>query len=39
MVAVIYLFLAWLLSWALGFIEISVDPKRKRAKIMRRIAG
>jgi polar amino acid transport system substrate-binding protein len=39
MVAVIYLFLAWLLSWALGFIEISADPKRKRAKIMRRIAG
>ncbi len=29
MVAVIYLFLAWLLTWALGLIEISVDPKRK----------
>jgi len=32
MVALIYLFLAWLLSWALGFVEVSVDPKRKRSK-------
>ena len=39
MVAVIYLFLAWLLSWALGFVEISVDPKRKRAKKMMEVAG
>lgn len=30
MAAVIYLALAWLLTWALGYIEISVDPKRKR---------
>jgi polar amino acid transport system substrate-binding protein len=29
MAAVIYLALAWLLAWALGRIEISVDPKRK----------
>lgn len=39
MVAVIYLFLAWLLSWALGFIEISVDPKRKRAKKLMEAKG
>jgi polar amino acid transport system substrate-binding protein len=39
MVAVIYLFLAWLLSWALGFVEISVDPKRKRAKKMMEVTG
>ncbi|MEI7981855.1 MAG: ABC transporter permease subunit [Bacteroidota bacterium] len=30
MVAVLYLLIAWLLTWALGLIEISVDPKRKR---------
>jgi polar amino acid transport system substrate-binding protein len=29
MAAVIYLTLAWILAWALGRIEISVDPKRK----------
>ena len=39
MVAVIYLFLAWLLSWALGFIEISVDPKRKRSRKMMEVKG
>ncbi len=39
MVAFIYLFLAWLLSWALGFVEISVDPKRKRAKKMMEVKG
>jgi polar amino acid transport system substrate-binding protein len=30
MAAVLYLAIAWLLSWALGYVEISVDPKRKR---------
>jgi len=30
MAALIYLILAWLLTRALGYIEISVDPKRKR---------
>jgi len=30
MAAVLYLIIAWLLTWALGRIEISVDPKRKR---------
>jgi len=29
MAAVLYLLIAWLLTWALGYIEISVDPKRK----------
>lgn len=32
MAAVIYLMLAWLLTWALDQVEISVDPKRKRIK-------
>lgn len=32
MAAVIYLLLAWLLTWALDKIEISVDPKRKKIK-------
>jgi polar amino acid transport system substrate-binding protein len=32
MAAVIYLALAWLLTWSLSRIEISVDPKRKRRK-------
>jgi len=32
MAAVIYLLLAWLLTWALGAIEISVDPKRRATK-------
>ena len=32
MVAVLYFLLAWLLTWALGLIELSVDPKRKREK-------
>ena len=32
MVAVFYLIIAWLLTWALSYIEISVDPKRKRNK-------
>lgn len=28
MVAVFYLIIAWLLTWALSYVEISVDPKR-----------
>lgn len=32
MAAVIYLILAWLLTWALDQVEISVDPKRKKIK-------
>jgi polar amino acid transport system substrate-binding protein len=32
MAAVIYLLLAWLLTWALGTIEVSVDPKRRIVK-------
>jgi len=32
MAAVIYLILAWLLTWALGYVEISVSPKRKTVK-------
>ena len=30
MAAVLYLIISWLLTWALGYVEISVDPKRKR---------
>ena len=30
MAAAIYLVISWLLTWALGRVEISVDPKRKR---------
>jgi polar amino acid transport system substrate-binding protein len=30
MAAVLYLLIAWLLTWALSRIEISVDPKRRR---------
>jgi polar amino acid transport system substrate-binding protein len=32
MAAVIYLVIAWLLTWGLSHVEISVDPKRKRIK-------
>jgi polar amino acid transport system substrate-binding protein len=32
MVAVFYLTIAWVFSWALGYVEISVDPKRKQTK-------
>jgi polar amino acid transport system substrate-binding protein len=39
MVALIYLTLAWLLSWALSYVEISVDPKRKRFKKMMEAKG
>ena len=38
MAAVIYLILAWLLTWALDQVEISVDPKRKRIKRMEEVA-
>jgi polar amino acid transport system substrate-binding protein len=38
MAAVIYLLLAWLLTWALDQIEISVDPKRKRIKRIEEVA-
>ena len=30
MAAVLYLIISWLLTWALGYVEVSVDPKRKR---------
>ena len=30
MAAVIYLAISWLLTWALGYVEVSVDPKRRR---------
>jgi polar amino acid transport system substrate-binding protein len=39
MAAVIYLLIAWLLTWALGHVEISVDPKRKRIKKIKEVAG
>ena len=32
MAAVLYIIIAWLLTWALSYVEISVDPKRKRNK-------
>jgi polar amino acid transport system substrate-binding protein len=32
MAAIIYLIIAWLLTWVLDYVEISVDPKRKRIK-------
>ncbi|MEI7499519.1 MAG: ABC transporter permease subunit [Bacteroidota bacterium] len=32
MVAILYLLIAWLFTYALGLIEISVDPKSKRMK-------
>ncbi|NCC47193.1 MAG: hypothetical protein EOM16_09185, partial [Bacteroidia bacterium] len=32
MAAVIYLVIAWLLTWILDYVEISVDPKRKKIK-------
>ena len=30
MAAVLYLAIAWLLTWALDYVEISVDPKKRR---------
>jgi len=35
---VIYLVLAWTLTWALDKVEISVDPKRKRIKRIKEVA-
>ena len=32
MVAVFYLTIAWVLTWVLGYIEVSVDPKRRNIK-------
>ena len=32
MAAVIYLLLAWLLTWALSAVEIAIAPKRKSVK-------
>ena len=32
MAALVYLLVSWILTWALGYIEVSVDPKRKRIK-------
>lgn len=32
MVAIFYLIIAWILTWALSYVEISVDPKVKRSK-------
>lgn len=37
MAAVIYLIIAWLLTWSLGKVEISVDPKRKRIKRLKEV--
>jgi len=37
MVAVIYLFLAWLLTRALDMIEVSADPRRRRSKRKREV--
>ncbi len=37
MAAVLYLSLAWLLTWALGYIEVSVDPKRRRLTRVREV--
>lgn len=33
MAALLYLIIAWLLSWALGYVEVSVDPKRRHLTI------
>jgi len=32
MVAVAYLIIVWALTWALGYLEISIDPKRRHIK-------
>ncbi len=37
MAAAIYLVLAWLLTWALGAIEISVDPKRRTIRQLQEV--
>lgn len=38
MAAVLYLIIAWLLTWALGYVELSVDPKRKRSSKVKEVA-
>ncbi len=35
MAAVLYLLIAWLLTWALDLVEISVDPKKRRLTNLR----
>ncbi len=37
MAAVLYLVIAWLLTWALDYVEITVDPKRSRLANLRKI--
>ena len=37
MAAVLYLIIAWLLTWALDYVEITVDPKRSRLSNQRKI--
>jgi polar amino acid transport system substrate-binding protein len=38
MVALIYFLIAWFLTWALGLIEISVEPKRRRSLKRKEVA-
>ena len=35
--AIIYLIIAWFLTWALSHVEITVDPKRKRIKKIKEV--
>jgi polar amino acid transport system substrate-binding protein len=37
MAAVLYIIIAGLLTWALSYIEVSVDPKRKKIKRMKEV--
>jgi polar amino acid transport system substrate-binding protein len=39
MAAVIYLFIAWLLTRALDYIEVSADPKRKSSKRIQEVSA
>jgi len=39
MASVVYILIAWLLTWALGSVEISVDPKRKRRRKVKEAAA
>jgi polar amino acid transport system substrate-binding protein len=39
MVALIYFLLAWLLTWALGKVEISIEPRRRRERSRERAAA
>ncbi len=38
MAALLYLIIAWLLTWALDYVEVSVDPKRKRLTKTREVS-